>query len=512
MLKNIGSNWALNVVQILVFMVLSPFVVRILGKDVNGVWQSIVALAGPLQLLILGIPMASVRFIAEHVAKEDNEGANAAVSTCLAICLTMGLAAFLTGSALYVLFEYKYLSNPEWASLGPQTIADARIAFAVFVLTVTLGFAARLPYGIFEAHHDFVRRNLVVGGGFILKLVLTVALLSAKASLVLLAAVQITCLIVEFAAALVIVRRAYPELHFGLSAFDRSKVRSILSFSIFAMLLNVGAQLAFRTDALVIGWFRSPENVTVYDIGNKIFEPFTNVLLGIGMVVMPLATSLNARGQTDALEGLFEKWTKIAFTMVLAIGLYMLVLGPQFLNWWFGADYDPESGKLLRILMVSFLIFLPVRAIALPILMGLGRPGRPAVALLTMGILNVTLSAILIGPLGLVGVSLGTAIPNVLFAGFVLFVACRELHVAPAQLARYAGGKTIVGAVPAALLLIAIETRFAVDGFLGLFLAGIAFLVVFGLAQVLFVFRGDAHLDLFSMIARRLKPAAGGES
>ena len=84
MLKNIGSNWALNVVQILVFMVLSPFVVRTLGQDVNGVWQSIVALAGPLQLLILGVPMASVRFITEHVSKGDRDGANAAVSTCLA--------------------------------------------------------------------------------------------------------------------------------------------------------------------------------------------------------------------------------------------------------------------------------------------------------------------------------------------------------------------------------------------------------------------------------------------
>jgi len=509
MLKNIGSNWALNALQILVFMVLSPFVVRALGQDVNGVWQSIVALAGPLQLLILGVPMASVRFITENLAKEDREGTNAAVSTCLAICVTMGAAALVMGTGLYFLFEHKYLASDSWAGLTPQTIADARIAFAVFVLTVTLGFAARLPYGIFEAHHDFVRRNLVVGGGFLLKLALTLILLSQNASLIRLAIVQIACMLTEFCVALWIVRRRYPDISFGLGAFDRSMVRRILSFSIFAMLLNVGAQLAFRTDALVIGWFESPGQVTIYDIGNKIFEPFTNLVLGIGMVVMPLATALHAKGQTADLGAVFSKWTKISFNLVLAIGLFLLVLGPEFLSWWFGEEYDPASGRLLQVLMASFLVFLPVRGVALPILMGLGQPGRPALGLLGMGLLNLGLSVALIGPHGLMGVALGTAIPNVLFAGFVFFTACRQLDVLPSHLLRYACARTLVGALPATLLLVLIKRSFPVEGFLQLFLAGVAFVAVFGLAQVLFVFKGDAHFDLHQLVMRRLKPATG---
>ena len=76
MLKNIGSNWALNVVQILVFMVLTPFVVSTLGSDLYGGWVTLISLTGILQLLILGIPMASVRYVAEHVAKDDTDAAN----------------------------------------------------------------------------------------------------------------------------------------------------------------------------------------------------------------------------------------------------------------------------------------------------------------------------------------------------------------------------------------------------------------------------------------------------
>ena len=507
MLKNIGSNWALNVLQTLVFMVLSPFVVRTLGQDVNGVWQSIVALAGPLQLLILGVPMASVRYITEHVSRGDHKRANAAISTCLAICLTMGAVAFATGSALYFLFENQYLGSSAWAHLSSETVSDARIAFVVVVLTVTLGFATKLPFGIFDAHHDFIARNLIFASSLLIKLGLTLYLLSQDASLVLLAAVQITCMLIEFGVALVLIRRRYPNLRFGLRAFDRTVVRGILSFSVFAMLLNVGAQLAFRMDALVIGWFRAPAAVTTYDIGNKIFEPFTNLILGIGMVVMPMATALRARGEEHELEHVFEKWTKISFTIVLAIGTYLLILGPEFLAWWFGEEYDPESGRLLQVLMLSFLAFLPVRGVALPILMGLGKPNRPALALLTMGLVNVGISVALIGPLGLLGVALGTAIPNVLFAAFVFQAACRELNVRPGRLLTYAYGRAVLGALPAAGLLAGLKWSLDVHGFVGLLVSGLAFLALFAAAQILFVYRGDPHVDLFAKVTSRLRPA-----
>ncbi len=89
MLKNIGSNWTLSLVQILVFMVLTPFVVNTLQKPVFGVWETIVSLCGPLQLLMLGVPMASVRYVARHVAAGETRKANEALATCTAITLAM---------------------------------------------------------------------------------------------------------------------------------------------------------------------------------------------------------------------------------------------------------------------------------------------------------------------------------------------------------------------------------------------------------------------------------------
>ena len=49
MLKSVSSNWALNALQILVFMALARFTLTALGQGTFGVWETIVAAAGPLQ-------------------------------------------------------------------------------------------------------------------------------------------------------------------------------------------------------------------------------------------------------------------------------------------------------------------------------------------------------------------------------------------------------------------------------------------------------------------------------
>jgi O-antigen/teichoic acid export membrane protein len=267
--------------------------------------------------------------------------------------------------------------------------------------------------------------------------------------------------------------------------------------------LNVGSMLAFRCDALVIGRFIDPAAVTSFDNGNKFFEPLTGLVLGIGVVVMPTATKLRTAGRLEELRPIFLKWSKVSLSIVLAVSLYLLVLGPEFLGWWIAPEYEALSGPVLQILALSFIVFLPVRGVALPILMGLGRPARPALALLVMGALNVALSIALVGPLGIEGVALGTAIPNVLFAGAVLWLACRELGVPVSEYVLYVAGRASVGALAPLGVGLALEYGIGIEGFVPLVASGILMVAVFALVWVLFVFRGDPHIDLRAMLARR---------
>jgi O-antigen/teichoic acid export membrane protein len=503
--KNIGTTWILNFLQIVVLMVLAPFIVHRLGQSQYGMWVVLVGFTGYLRLLILGIPLASVRYTAEHVARADTEGANRAISTCIGICLMLGVAAWIVGGVSFPFFNAFWLAGEHGAELAPETISGTRIAFAIVMLQVGLGFAMRLPYGIFDAHNDFVLRNAVMAGELCLRLGLTLSLLWWRPTLPSLALVQLLCMLAEFAAMLVLIKRRYPGIRLGLRHFDKTLVRSILSFSFFAMVLNVGALLAFQSDAMVIGHFLGPKEVTDFDMGNKFFDPLTQLLIAVGAVVMPMATRLKTTGDMAELQHIFLKWSKICLSIVLLVGLYLFALGPEFLGWWVGPEFVEPSGRVLQVLMLSFFFYLPVRGVALPMLMGLSKPAAPAIALLVMGAVNLIMSIVLVNSMGILGVALGTAIPNVLFAGAILLMACKELGVGLGEYLGYVTGKCLVGALVPLGLLAWFKYGMRVEGLVPLAAAGVAMVVVFALTWVLFVFNGDPYLDLGQSLSRLRK-------
>lgn len=506
MWKNIGSNWTLNAVQILVFMVLTRYVVDALyaaDEDLFGVWEAILAAGGPLQLLILGVPMATVRAVSASLARSEPEEANRALGTSVTLTLLMGVVTLFVGFGVFASFDAALLTSDRW-ELNAGAIEDARKAFWIFVGTLAAGFFLRLPYALYDAHHDFVARNLIMGTGMLLRLGLTVLLLSWNASLTTLAAVQTLVGVVEFGIALGVSSKRHPDVRFRPGRLERSRVMDLLSFSVFALLLNMGAMLAFRIDALVVGSHLDAESVAIYGIGNKIFDPFINLLLAIGMVVMPMASSLAARNETAQVRDILLKWSKVATCVVFLMGTYLFVLGPEFLSWWIGENYDPLSGTVQVILMGSFFLFLPVRGVALPILMGLGRPRKPAFGLLGMGLANLALSLVLVREHGVLGVALGTAIPNVLFAVWFAGAACRETGVGIGEFLGYAVARPLLGLLPALGLLVAAKVWLEPSGFIALFSIGLVFTAVYGVGLVLLVWNGDRYLDVPRVLRTKL--------
>ena len=496
MLKSISSNWSLNLLQILVFMVLTPFAAQALGREAYGLWEIVVATAGPLQLLALGLPMATVRAVSAASAGDDPDAASRAVGTSFSMTLILGAIAATIGLAVFGSFEAFLIDGDHWKGLGPERAADARLALAIMLAHVSAGFALALPYAVYAAHEDFVARNLIMGGGLLLKLLATVVFLSLRADLAVLAAIQIGIAAFEFCVAFAVSRKRHPNVQLRPRRIAWPEARALLSFSLFAFLLNMGALLAFRIDALVIGANMAPEQAAVYGFGNKIFDPFINLILGIGMVLMPMAAAESKRGNLPAVRDAFLKWSKIAATIVCLIGGYLMVLGPAFLDMWLGDEYVAESGRVLQLLMVSFFLFLPVRGVALPVLMGLGRAKWPGIGLLAMGLMNLGLSVLLIGEHGLIGVALGTAIPNVLFSLGFAYAACRATGVGFGEWLGYAFGRTLLAAAASAGLLALVADHVSISGFVPLCAAGLAYCAVFGALALLYVYSGDRFMDL----------------
>ena len=490
MLKHIGSNWTLSGLRLVAMMWLTPFILNELGHDPNGVWVTIVAMTGFLSLFVMGVPMSTVKHIAEHVTRGDTEKANGAIGTSAGISLCLAGCALAISAPLYFVFNKGLLASESW-SLDAATLEQARLAWWIITAQVCSAFVMRLPLAIFDAHRDFVTRNLLLGSSLALRVVLVFVLLSRDPSIATLAWCLVGVQLFEWIGALFLIRRRHPGIRFSVRTFDRSMVREIAGFSFFATLVNVGTMLAFRSDAMIIGAFGSAAEVTDFDIGNKFFEPLVGVMIAVASVVLPTSTRLNTQGRRSELAGVFLKWSKVCVSIALFVGTYLFILGPSFLAAWIDPRYEEGSGMVLRVLMASFLFYLPIRGVALPILLGLGEARRPALGLLTMGLVNIGLSIYLVQDYGIMGVAYGTAIPNVLYAVWVLREACRELEVSLSSWCTHVLARTVPASLlPAAGLYWLLMERPPKD-LMELCLAGVASAFAFAVLWVVFVYRGD---------------------
>ncbi|MCA8967755.1 MAG: aquaporin, partial [Planctomycetes bacterium] len=83
------------------------------------------------------------------------------------------------------------------------------------------------------------------------EVVATVALLSLRDSIALLALALLLELLVEYVVAMWVARRSYPQARFGIAGREPDTMREILRYGVLALLMSIGGRLAFKTDALV---------------------------------------------------------------------------------------------------------------------------------------------------------------------------------------------------------------------------------------------------------------------
>jgi len=297
-------------------------------------------------------------------------------------------------------------------------------------------------------------------------------------------------------------KRFYEESRSNTKTFDKLIFKNILSFSLYVMVLNIGIQLSYQTDALVIGSLMSVEAVTPYSIANSLTVYFMELIVAIAAVILPEASRLSSTSQFDSLKILFFKWSKISTIICFPAVIFCVLYGEAFLAWWVGPEIAQQGSIVLSVLMVSFLIFLPLRGVAQPILMGRGIVKSPTVAFLLAGIANLVFSILLVKPFGLMGVAVGTAIPNVLFALYLLFLTSKELENKSLYYLGEVFLKPAAIAAPIGIAFFFLKPIVPGTTFIQLALVGISIAVVFMSVSYILIYRQDSDLELEKLLRR----------
>jgi hypothetical protein len=259
---NALSNWATLGVSTVVAFLLTPFIIRHLGKTGYGIWALVGSLTGYYGLFNLGVDSALTRYIARYAAQGDEESLNETASTAIIMFCCTGIVvvivSFLMAEPLARFFQ-----------VGPEQLADFRHVVRIIGFVTGLSFPASVFAAIIRAHERFVAVNCATVVITLLQSALVVLFLAVGWGLsgVALASLGggLTALVVNY----FLSRRLTPHLRIRLALAKWSVFRMLIAYgSVTTIIVAADLVRGSQMDSFVVGKWVGLSAVGVYAIAS----------------------------------------------------------------------------------------------------------------------------------------------------------------------------------------------------------------------------------------------------
>jgi O-antigen/teichoic acid export membrane protein len=440
------------VTNVVVGILLSPFILHRLGDSAFGIWVLIFSITGYYGLFDLGIRSSIVRYVSKFKATNDHESLGKLINTSLFSYSCVGALTLILTLAL----------SPHVASIfriSPEFHSTARLLLLIVGASVALGFPLGVAAGILDGLQRFDISNSTGIVALLLRAGFIVVALNHNRGLLTIAIITVSVpLIMSLVRWAIILRICV--IPFGWRYVQPAMFRKIFSYSSITFALIVADRLKFKTDEIIIGSMISAAAITYFNIGARIVDYAGEVVIGLAQVLMPMSSRADATGDIDGLRRIFVVGNRFCAFVIFPICATLLLLGKSVIEVWVGRRYVAYSYPVLVIMIVACTIMWSQGASG-RILMGTGKHGTWAAVSLIEGIFNVILSVLLVRPYGIVGDSIGTAIP--LLCTMIFFMprhVCRQLDMRIGSYLRQAYALPLLLCIPMIAALILMKTWF----------------------------------------------------
>lgn len=227
--------------------------------------------------------------------------------------------------------------------------------------------------------------------------------------------------------------------------FDWAVFRKVSGLSGHAMMINFSIIVSHKIDDIIIASFLPISAVGIYEIVFRFLGITIQVCLKLCEGIFPLFSKMAAAQQTKEARQLFLRMSSF-INMVACLLLMLIVSYYQELFGMFSAGKIPVE-KTLPVLAVavpcvlSGVLQMPANAF----LFTWGRQRFLTVSSMIAALANLILSLILVHYMGIVGVALGTMVPQIIqHQGSLIRETCQALRISFLQYVRSVHGAIVV--------------------------------------------------------------------
>jgi O-antigen/teichoic acid export membrane protein len=444
LVRNTFSTAAAYTVSLALSLLLTPYMLAVLGVERFGVWVILAVAVTYFSLLDLGIGTAFIKHLSDAQTRGEAGRRNEILSTGWCFYALFGTVVLGGGVAVQQLL-LRTLNVP------PDALHVYWGVLAIFTI--------RSMFMVYRSMLFALQRLEVLNGIVIataaLNALLTVAVLAAGYGLTGLVLASLLVAGVHVAAETTMAYRCCPGLRMRITLASLQTFKPLFRYGIQIQASKFAELVHLHIDKLLLSHFLGLTHVTMYELGAKIAgltRSFPTVLLP---AVLPVASELEAKQDRRRLRRLYEQGSKYLVVLVFPMVMFVLLSSETIMNAWLGPGVYPGAALALRVLAVAYMFYL-LTGMGTAVARGIGAVHHERIALITGAILNVALSSALVVMFGLKGVLAATACSMVV--GYAIFTIRFHQHMDISLMSHFKSIYAIPlsGAVVAGVVLLAL--------------------------------------------------------
>jgi len=398
-------------------LILTPFIISKIGEVQFAIYVLVLGFIGIFNLFDLSISSSFIVFISKYYVKKDFVNLNKYFNT--------GLFFYILLSLLIVIVAYIF-ANPLLSLLKiPSELYDTsvkiyNIGLLVFFITTAFSIYSSV---LISLQKMYVISTAGIITGFI-NLIVTIIILSTGYGLVEILWLQLFNVSLTNIITIWYVRKTLPDLKVGYRYLEKGPVTEMAKFGAQMQVSKLASFASEKYDEFLLAYFSVLNNVTYFNIANKISRTGRLIPFQLIPQIAPVASELNANDQPEKLKELFSDITKYLILLSFPVFTFIFVFADLIITTWVGPGFTLSS-DILRILAAGNLVNLIFSAPGNTILPNIGVPRfQMREGIIYLGI-NIFLSYMLIKNYGIYGAAFGNVISVVISSLYVFYVSSK---------------------------------------------------------------------------------------
>jgi len=411
------------VVKTMLNVLLVPILLHTLGIEIYGLYVLLLGLLELALVMDMGFTSAMVKILGEFKAAHDTQHSREVLAIGHTLYVVMSVLVLVVGALFYPWFPVVF-HLPQ----ALLTLAQMALVFTVVEGALTLYTCYYRAVVLAHCQHQWA--NVADTVYVVLANVTGLILLTHGAGFLAFLVVRLAAAVLRFGWVAVVAYRQDSATLFPRAPFRFETFRKVTSLSLHAFVINLSVVISHKIDNFVIAAFMPLSAVGVFEIVFRFLGIALQISSKVCEVSLPMFSRLVAARDTDGARAFFLKMTSIANGCACFLLMSVLFFYHELLSLF-------SAGK------VPLAATIPVLWVAVPsiwsgimqmpagyYLFSSGQQRFLSVTSIIAAFSNLALSLILIHPLGMVGVALGTLIPQLIQhqAGLIR-KSCQELNI-----------------------------------------------------------------------------------